>query len=627
MPAPEAIRSAARFLAPLCLAVTTVAGAQNPLRHYTEAFELRAGPAHPVINYLVKVAPGDTLGWTVELRLRNAPDSFRLAMAAHPEYDDRFWRFLTALRIESPQAGGGARPRIEREDSAVWRVTGSGGEAVVRYRIALPPPEGPPRAAWRPFLTSQGGLLGGPHTFLYPLGAELAPVHVRFELPPGWDIATGLTPTADPLTFFAPSTDVLVDSPVLAGRFSSWTFRADEVPHRVVYWPGPAAAGFDTTRFVAGIERLVIETIRLFGRAPYRDYHFLFQDASYGGLEHLNSVTLGAPTQELARNPASALPETAHEFVHTWNLMRIRPAEYRAVDHRTQRPVAGLWFSEGFTMFYADLLLRRAGLPTPDSTRLAHLERQIARYLASPGNSHHSAETVSRVAYNAPPGSLGDYSASSHLQGELIAAILDLEIRNASGGARSLDDLMRLMLERHGGAAGFEGPDVERAVEDLCSCDVTPFFEAHVRGGGRPIDFDRYLALLGLRTRVTWGPAVWNGQPERDLRIFGWEPPGESAMRLVITDPGSIWGRAGFHSGDRLLRVNGEPVSTWPAFRGRVGPLRMGDTIRLEVQRPGGTHAATVTITGFQRPSVRIEEIPGASPAQLALRRRWIEGR
>jgi predicted metalloprotease with PDZ domain len=237
-----------------------------------------------------------------------------------------------------------------------------------------------------PVLTAHGGLLGGPHTFLYVLGAELAPAHVVVDLPGGWHVATGLVPTADPRTFFAPSADILVDSPILVGRFRSWRFAVDGVPHRVVYWPLPDAAPFDTTAFVTGIERLVGQAVSLFGRAPYREYTFAFEDGAYGGLEHLNSVTLGARSADLGQDPHAVLAETAHEFVHTWNLMRIRPAEYRAVDYRTQPPTAGLWFSEGLTMFYADVLLRRAGLPVADSTRVAHLGGSCALH-ASPGNA------------------------------------------------------------------------------------------------------------------------------------------------------------------------------------------------------------------------------------------------
>ena len=607
----------------LALAVVlpvTPAGAQHPLRHPVDAVELRFSLAQPVLHYLLRVDPADWSGFAVELRIRNAPDSFQLAMAAHPEYDDQYWHFLDGPRVE----GTGAE--VVRVDSALWRVRAPGGQVTVRYRLRLPPQTEPRRSAWRPFLVPTGGLVGGPHSFLYVVGATLAPVHVTLELPAGWEAATGLEQTADPATFFAPSTDVLVDAPILVGRLRSWRWAVDGVPHRLVYWPLPDAIPFDTAALVRGVEGLTREAVKLFGRAPYRDYSFLLQDGAGGGLEHRNSVTLGTPSEFLARDPLRALPEIAHEFFHTWNLMRIRPAEYRSVDYRTQPPTAGLWFSEGLSLFYADLLLRRAGLPTFDSTRASHLAGLITRYLASPGHAHLSAERVSRAAYNSTPGSLGDYAAGTHLQGELIGAMLDLVVRDATGGRRSMDDVMRAMLERFSGERGFLGADVERTVAAVCGCSVSAFFGAHVRQG-TPIDFDRYLALAGLRTVVTWSPALGNdGGSAPDLRIRAWQPPGEQRIGLLLIDPASAWGRAGLHSGDRLISINGAAIASVPEFRGVLDRARTGDTLRIAVQRPAGAWSTVVVLSPYQRPTVRIEELSNASARQRTIREAWRAG-
>src|SRR2546429_334748 len=361
----------------------TAASAQNPLRDHTEGVEIRFARTQPVVGYTLRVDAGDLSGFDVELRLRNVPDTFRLALVAHPEYDDRNWRFVEALRVETLHGAA----TVAREDSALWRVVATGGEALVRYRMRLPPPESP-RAAWRPFLAATGGLVGGPHSFLYVVGGTLAPSHLTLELPPEWQIATGLEPTVDPHTFFAPTVGVLVDSPLLVGRLRSWRFAVDGVPHRVVYWPLPDAAPFDTAALVGSIERLSRQAVALFGRAPYRDYSFLLEDGAQGGLEHRSSVTLGAPSAELARDPRALL-------------------------------------------------------------------------------------------------------------GELLGTMLDLIVRDATNGARSMDDVMRAMLERFSGERGFAGRDIERTVTAVCGCNVRPFFDTHVRGS-RPIDFDRYLRLVGM---------------------------------------------------------------------------------------------------------------------------------
>jgi predicted metalloprotease with PDZ domain len=336
-------------------------------------------------------------------------------------------------------------------------------------------------------------------------------------------------------------------------------------------------------------------------------------------------VALGAPSGTFPQHPEWTFAELAHEYTHTWNLMRIRPEEYGDVDYRTQKPVAGLWFSEGLTMHYADLFLRGAGLPAQDSTRLAHLESLIGRYLASPGNARFSAEQISRVAYNAEPGALGDYGASVHLVGELLGTVLDLVIRDATAGRRSMDDVMRLMLERHSGERGFAGRDVERAVADVCGCAAAgAIFAAHVRGAA-PIDFDRWLRLAGLRSMVSHAPVLGNdGRPAVDLRVRGWQPAESAPLRLIVTNPASAWGRAGLHTRDELVSINGVPVRTWPEMRALLTSAHMGDTLRFEVRRSSGRAHHTVVVSGYDRPVVRIVPISGATNRQRGVLAGWL---
>ena len=588
-------------------------------------------PAHPrpqpavktLIGYTLRVDSADLSSWRVAIQLRTTSDTFRLAMAAHPEYDDRYWRYVRDIDVEPLGT-------VTRVDSAVWQVIAPHGAVTVRYRIALPPADSGLRASWRPFLTPTGGLIGGPHAFMYLLGGETMMASVSLELPASWNIATGLDTTPSPRVFFAENAATLMDSPMLVGRFRSWRFVEGGAEHRVVYWPMPNATPFDTTKFVAGIRAVVHQTFALFGSAPYRRYTFMFEDGAYGGgLEHRNSVTMGASSADLARDPNAVIPETAHEYFHTWNLLAIRPVERRDIDYRTQPPIASLWFSEGLTMYYADLLQRRAGIPVRDSTRTAHLERLIGSYLANPAYGRFSAESISRVAYNVEPGELGDYAASTHLQGELIGTMLDLIIRDATHGQRSMDDVMRALFSRVERVPPppsrripapyrVDGPIIDQAVESVCGCDVTPFFDAHVRGA-RAIDFDRYLALAGLKTQVSMGPAVYNGERERDLRMWGWQSASDSVLRIVINNPTSIWGRAGLHSRDRLVSLNGTPVRTWAELRAKLQAVRMGDTTRVEVARQSGPFVAAVVVSGFERPTARLERLPNATLAQRRL--------
>ncbi|HET7602983.1 MAG TPA: PDZ domain-containing protein [Gemmatimonadales bacterium] len=560
----------------------------------------------PVIEYVLRVRPGDTSGYAVEMRIRNTPGTFRVAMMRHPEYDDRYWRYVRDLSVESP--GGGAA--IARLDSALWQVTSPGGTAVVRYRIEPAAWPEPSRPSWRAFVSSTGGLVGGPHSFMYMPGNETATAQVRLDLPPEWDVATGLTPTADPRTFTASSASVLLDSPILVGRLHNWQFTVDGVPHRVAYWPLPSATPFDTTAFVDGIERVARQAIALFHGAPYRDFTFLMVDGAYGGLEHANSVTIGAPSAELARDPIAELPETLHEYFHTWNEVRIRPVGWWPLDYRPIPPTTGAWWYEGITMYYTDLLIRRAGLRPEDSTRAAHLESRISAYLANSGNWLISPEQASLVANATSMMDYGDDNPSVHVQGELIAVMLDLIVRDATGGRRSLDDVMRAMMARFGGGTGYTSAGIEEVVDSVCSCRTHDFFERYVRSA-HMLDFNHYLALAGIQVRIdSVADSAPDGTPRPDLRVFGWLPDGASHPLLRIFERNSAWARAGLHTGDTVLAINGAPIDSVQQLRAAVLRLRVGDTVRVMVS--GGPAArrrlATFVLPQLVRPRVNVQD-------------------
>lgn len=576
----------------------------------------------PIVNYTLRVNPADTTGFDVAIRIRNARDTVRLVMAAHPEYDDRYWRYVREFRVESP---AGALPRVEHSAGPLWTVIGAHGNLVVRYRILFPP-DGAMRAAYRPFVRSSGALVGDVHSFMYLLNARDAPSHVTLEVPSSWTIATGLEPTRDPHVFSAHSAEELLDSPILMGALHVWTFTDGGVPHHVAYWPALNASPFDTTRFVDGIERIVHQTLALFGTAPYPAYTFLLQDRAYGSLEHANSVTVGIPSADLSRDPGAYFEEIAHEYFHAWNMMRIRPAVFEGLTDRITTRSSELWWSEGATMFYADLLVRRAGLETEDSTRIAHVANLLASYYSTSGNRLLSPERVSRAAYGLQGAQLGDNTASTHLQGELITIALDLMIRDATHDRRMMDDVMRAMMARHSGPHGFASDDVEREVNRVCGCGVSRFFAEHVHGS-EPLDTNRLLALIGLAARVDWTPVLnAAGTPRPDLRVFAWQAQRDSGLRLMVLDTASIWEKAGLHTGDSVVAVNGVATSNLTTFRAAIGRLRIDDTVAVEVMRRAGLFTARLAVQGYNRAVVTIRELPSATASERARRAAWLRG-
>jgi predicted metalloprotease with PDZ domain len=568
-----------------------------------------------VVAYRLTVHDGDTTGYDVEMRLQHVPHHFKLAMATHHEYDDRFYRFVRNFRVRVT----GGKATFVRTDSAVYDISIPGDQAVINYSIQLPPH----RFAHQPFLSRNGGSVGDIHSFFYLVGSTKIPATVDFDLPNGWTIATGLEPTGRPHSFRVSSTQLLMDCPVLVGHLWQWHFTQGKIPYTVTYLPVAGRPVFDTATMIVGIKKIVGETTGLFGGAPYTHYDFLLVDGVYGALEHANSVTIGAPAAELADHMQDLYEQLAHEFFHTWNLVNIEPAGYTDLNYGPQEASAGLWFSEGLTMFYADLLVRRAGLPTEDSTRLAHLSTLIRRYYADTGNIVFSPAAVS-LASNALPGALGDYSASTHVQGELIGALLDMLIRSNTDGRGSFDDVMRLMYRRFGGRAGFSAHDVEQAVMDAGGgAGVHAFFDAFVNRS-KALDLDAYLRLLGLRLRIDWQPAVDDkGIPVADTRIYIWQPPGDSLFHLILTTPQGCWGRAGLHTGDGVVAVNGRVLRDRASFYAMIRGAKVGDTIVFQL-RNGVTVA--VPITGYVQARATLSPIEGADAGVQARFREWAAG-
>jgi predicted metalloprotease with PDZ domain len=418
----------------------------------------------------------------------------------------------------------------------------------------------------------------------------------------------------------------LTDSPLLVGLIRSWRFEVNGVPHRIAWLGSAAGVPFDTAAFVGQVERLAREAVRMFGRTTYRDYQFLFEDGTRGGLEHRNSVTIGVRSSDLARDPNAYLGQIAHEFVHTWNEVYVRPVAWIGVRHGPPAPTGELWWSEGVTLYFADLVLRRAGLPTRDSTRVARLERQIANYLANPSQALISPEQTSR-AFNQPVDATGDYTPSMFTQGDLLASVLDLMIRHGSGGRRTLVDVMGALLARFSPARGFAGADLERAVSEACSCNARPFFDQYVRAPGA-LDFDRWLAVVGLRTVISWAPvASAAGAPAPDLRVWVDDVTADSVLRLRIWFPATLWGRAGLHTGDRVDSLNGVAMHGPEQFHQALDALHIGDTLRVAGAHGSEHFSRTIVVTGYDRPEVRIEPRPDATAAERLRLAQWTSGK
>lgn len=631
------------------LAVALVAprlSAQQRLQNYGQAIQAQHDRTQPVVRYVIRVDTTDLTGWSVELHLRNVPDTIRLALPVWAPGAYRVVDFARNIQSLTARVGDRVVP-VTPDGASRWRIVApSGGVAsagapmsstdvVVSYRLVYPSVAAAVNPNNRSFLRATGGLVDGPPTFVYLSAAKLAPLHVTFDIPAGWRVMTGLEPTADPRTFFAASYDVLIDSPSLVAPTPAlrwWTTLIDGVPHRIGYWSQPGAPSFDTTTMVNTAVRMMQGAHDIMGRFPYREYMLMYIDGVGSALEHQNSTTIPAPSASMVRDASSRAAVTAHEFFHLWNIKRVRPVELGPFDYQQPVRSTGLWWSEGVTDFFAAEIQRRTGVVNDSSARAA-LAGLIRAYVENPAHTRISPERSSVTVWDRTSVN-GGYSISYYLQGALLGELIELQMRSASAQRRGMDDVMRLLFDRHAGARGFTSADLERAINDACRCNLSPFYRSHVRAANE-IDFDRYLGLMGMRAEIRRQQARdASGQPLPDLRIgatpyggigtaggpFGGRP------RLAVGDPGSAWGKAGLETGDEVISVNGKPVDAPDQLRPALAGVRVGDTVRVEYLRAGERRVARVAVGTYDAVSVSLVDAGSLTATQRAVREVWMRG-
>ena len=319
------------------------------------------------------------------------------------------------------------------------------------------------RTAW---LDASRGFFNGTSLCLKVHGQEsrVHALEVRGSRNTGdWQLATGLSPHKVNKrgfgTYLAADYDELVDCPVEMGSFWSGEFKAGGVPHRLVV--AGAADSCDTARLLADTQKICEAEIRFWHdrkRPPFKSYLFMLNvvDDGYGGLEHRNSTALIASRRDLPRlgetrqgdGYTTLLGLISHEYFHTWNVKRLRPAEFTHYDYGTENYTQLLWFFEGFTSYYDDLLLRRAGL-IDDTAYLKLLNKTINQVLQTPGRDVQSAAQASFdawVKYYRQDENTANATVSYYTKGSLVALCFDLTLR--AEGHAALDDVMRALWAR-----------------------------------------------------------------------------------------------------------------------------------------------------------------------------------
>ncbi|MEZ5413488.1 MAG: PDZ domain-containing protein [Opitutaceae bacterium] len=478
------------------------------------------------------------------------------------------------------------------------------------------------------FIEGDFAILNGAPTFLTVADNYQRPYTVRLELPAGWAGSyTPLAPADTPHTYRAPDFDTLIDSPILAGSPQVDSFVLEGSTHYVVTVGG--AGEWDNARAARNFEQIAKTQIEFWGGLPTKEPYYVFNllIGGRGGLEHKQAFVMMEDRWKSATRSGikSWLSLVSHEYFHVWNGKRLRPVELGPFPYEHEAYTKTLWVVEGITSYYQHLLLRRAGYHKQTdylnavSGSIAGIERTPGRLVQSLSESSFDAWIKGyRPDENSANTRISYYSA-----GSVAAFLLDAEIRRLSGGAKSLDDVMRTAYARFSGERGYTEDEFTAVASEVAGADLAPWFERIVRHPGQ-FDYQPALDWYGLMFEAP-------KKPDDSALPNGLEPPDAPKGWLGADLRGNVVSgvRHGTPAYDAGLYVNDEIVAV-DGFRTSGSPdavirfRQPGDTVELLVARRGQLIELPVTLGEEPSATWRLKIRPDATPEQTANLNAWL---
>jgi len=479
----------------------------------------------------------------------------------------------------------GRAAALKQIDKNTWEAPVGSGALTLRYAVYAF--DASVRTA---YLDAARGFFNPTSVCLRVHGQEKAPHQLELVTPPharDWQVATGLEAVKVKRNGFglyqAADYDELADCPVEMGAFWSGSFKVRGVPHRLVV--SSAGPWVDFSRLLRDTQAICETEIAFWHGSkepvPFKRYVFMLNASQdgYGGLEHRNSTALICQQADLPRLPetgvdaaSNAKPRASdgyttllglisHEYFHTWNVKRLRPKEFARYDYDHENYTPLLWFFEGFTSYYDDLFLLRAGLIDANNYLLL-LGKTINQVLQTPGRQVQSVAQASfdawikyyRVQENTPNATVSYYT-----KGALVALCLDLTLR--AEGHTTLDAVMRELYRRCDGGPMSEA-DVAAVLKQLGKRSYATELAAWVHGTS-----DLPLQALLERHGLQWQQDLAPLAQRLGLRVT---ENGSLLLKNVLR--GSVAEAAGLAAGDEWLAVElpaapDEPASGWRVYK------------------------------------------------------------
>jgi predicted metalloprotease with PDZ domain len=504
----------------------------------------------------------------------------------------------------------------QKTNKNTWQINSTGlNEIVVSYRV------------YANELTVRTNELNDQHAFwnnaatlMYPDG-QLKTASTLKVVPYGnWKIATGLPPAAGQAnTFRAENFDILYDSPFDVSNFKEMSFEVRGVPHRMIM---DGDGNYDLEQLRQDIPKIVAVAADIFGEIPYKDYTFIVNLRGGGGLEHLNSTAL--QFNRFGFKPSARymgfLGLVAHEFFHAWNVKRLRPDALGPFDYTKENYTKLLWMAEGGTDYYGNVLLLRAGLMS-DKDFLAAMASEIESLQGQPGRFQTSVEEASWdawIKYYRQDENAINNQISYYEKGSLVVGLLDIEIRKASGGAKSMDDVLRfLYTDFFKKGRNYTPEDLQKIAETMAGKSLDDFFRKYVRGRDE-IDYNSIFNGIGLQLDSASTAAT--------AKAYLGVETSQQGERLMVTRVASDTPayEQGLNTGDQIVAIDGVRASQ-ASLQTAVADKKPGDKIKLMIFRFDETRTIEITLGRKVPDDYSISPLGDASDMQKQLYQGWVK--
>ncbi len=416
--------------------------------------------------------------------------------------------------------------------------------------------------------------------------------------------------------------DELVDSPIEINNTAPLVLEINNIPHSFCFF------GLDMTeeleaRFRHDLEKVVQSATNIFGTNPCTHYttisHFVHK--GYGGLEHLFSTALIFERDNIRTEDGYLKFVTlfAHEYFHLWNVKRLCPQALTNFDYDNENYTELLWQVEGFTTYFQDIIMRKAGLITAEKFRNIQLERikNITKNFGTKIQSLSESSWDTWIKFYRPNENTENANVSYYVKGAVIALMLDILIIENSD--KSMEDLLKHLYEifylnplENKQKIGFMTNSLKKELEIFTNQNLDEFFKKYIDGTDE-IPFNDFLEKIGLKLEIVNTEKMILGITQQVLDA-------SNDKKVTVVRRESPAYHLGLQVGDQLIAVNGNVENNLSEFLENQQP---NSPIEIAILRDGRLITLKGNLVASYESEYKLEELPEISEKTKEKLEKW----